>query len=102
MTRAQIDIPSGKVADFCRKHHIRRLSLFGSVLREDFTADSDVDVLVEFDPMHIPGLIRLGAMAEELSDILGGRQVEMLTAEDLSKHFREDVLAGAQVEYAQS
>jgi predicted nucleotidyltransferase len=102
MTQPRIDIPAAEIADFCRKHHIRRFSLFGSVLRDDFTADSDVDVLVEFDPLHVPGLIRLGAMAEELSGILGGRRVDLLTAEDLSKHFRQDVLAGAQVEYAQS
>ena len=101
MTRPRIDIPAEKIADFCRKNHIRRLSLFGSVLREDFSADSDVDVLVEFDRSHVPGLIRLGAMAEELSDILGGRQVDLLTAEDLSKHFRQEVLAGAQLEYDQ-
>ena len=98
----KIEIDQDLIAEFCRKHHMTRLSLFGSVLRDDFGADSDVDVLVEFDRLHVPGLIRLGAMAEELSDILGGRQVDLLTPEDLSKHFRQEVLAGARVEYAQS
>jgi predicted nucleotidyltransferase len=98
----QIDIDRERIAEFCRKHHIRRLSLFGSVLRDDFTADSDVDVLVEFDKLHVPGLIRLGAMAEELSGIVGGRRVDLLTPEDLSRYFRQQVLAGAELEYAQS
>jgi hypothetical protein len=97
---ARIEVDKGRIARFCRKHHIRRLSLFGSALRDDFGQDSDVDVLVEFDPAHLPGLIRLGAMAGELSDIMGGRQVDLLTAEDLSKYFREEVVAGAEVEYA--
>jgi predicted nucleotidyltransferase len=98
----QIDIDRERIAGFCLKHHIGRLSFFGSVLRDDFTADSDVDVLVEFDKLHVPGLIRLGAMAEELSAILGGRRVDLLTPEDISKYFRQQVLAGAQLEYARS
>ncbi len=95
----QIDTESDKITDFCRKHHIRRLALFGSVLRDDFSADSDVDVLVEFDPQHVPGLIRLGGMAQDLSDILAGRKVDLLTAEDISDYFRDDVLAAAEVQY---
>ncbi len=95
----QIAINTGAVANFCRRHHITRLALFGSVLRDDFGPDSDVDVLVRFHPQHIPGLIRLGGMAHELSQILGRRQVDLLTQEDLSEYFREDVEAAAEVLY---
>ena len=95
----QIDTKPDKITDFCRKHHIRKLSLFGSVLRDDFSADSDVDVLVEFDPQHVPGLIRLGGMAQDLSDILAGRKVDLLTTEDISDYFRDNVLAAAEVQY---
>ena len=95
----RIDTKPDKITAFCRKHHIRKLALFGSVLRDDFSADSDVDVLVEFDPQHTPGLIRLGGMAQDLSDILAGRKVDLLTAEDISDYFREDVLAAAEVQY---
>ncbi|MCE5280178.1 MAG: nucleotidyltransferase domain-containing protein [Planctomycetaceae bacterium] len=70
-------------------------------MREDFGPDSDVDVLVRFNPQHIPGLIRLGGMAHELSQILERRQVDLLTQEDLSEYFREDVEAAAEVLYDQ-
>jgi hypothetical protein len=98
--RAQIKIPKKKIEDFCKKHHIRKLSLFGSVLRDDFRSDSDVDVLVEFDPNHIPGLIRLAGMEFELSEILG-RTVDIRTAQDLSRYFRQEVLHSAEVQYAE-
>lgn len=98
--RAQIKIPKKKIEEFCKKHHIRKLSLFGSVLRDDFRSDSDVDVLVEFDPNHIPGLIRLAGMEFELSEILG-RTVDIRTAQDLSRYFRQEVLHSAQVQYAE-
>jgi predicted nucleotidyltransferase len=91
----------GEIADFCRRHHIRKLSLFGSVLREDFRADSDVDVLVEFEPEHVPGLFALAGMARELSPLLGGRQVDLRTPQDLSPYFRDEVLGSAEVQYAQ-
>ncbi|MBI2435761.1 MAG: nucleotidyltransferase domain-containing protein [Candidatus Hydrogenedentes bacterium] len=84
---------------FCRKHHIIKLAFFGSILREDFSNESDVDVLVEFHPDHIPGLIRLAGMEIELSSILG-READMRTAEDLSKYFREDVVRNALLQYA--
>ena len=99
MAHIQIDISRPEIEEFCRRRHIRRLALFGSVLREDFSATSDVDVLVEFDPNHIPGLIRLGGMAQELSRLLDGRQVDLLTPEDLSGYFRNDVLNRAEVLY---
>ena len=99
MSQIQIDIPADEIEAFCRRNHIRKLSLFGSVLREDFRGDSDVDVLVEFDEAHIPGLIRLGGMAAELSAILGGRQVDLLTPDDLSEYFRDEALRAAEVLY---
>ena len=97
---ARIPLDQSKIAEFCRERHIRRLSLFGSVLGDDFGADSDVDVLVEFDPEHIPGLEFFG-MEIELSKILG-RKVDLNTPEFLSPRFRSQVLAEAEVQYAQS
>ncbi len=88
------------MAVFCQQNHIRRLAPFGSVLREDFRPDSDIDVLVEFEVGHVPGLIRLARMERELSGLLGGRRVDLRTPEDLSRHFRDDVVAGAEVLYA--
>ena len=78
-----ISIPSDKIAQFCHSYHIQKLSFFGSVLRADFSPESDIDILVEFEPQHIPGLIRLSAMEQELSDIFQ-RKVDLRTAEDLS------------------
>ena len=98
--RVNLKISKKKIEDFCKKHHIRKLSLFGSVLRDDFRSDSDVDVLVEFDPNHIPGLIRLAGMEFELSEILG-RTVDIRTAQDLSRYFRQEVLHSAEVQYAE-
>ena len=95
-----IDVPREKIAGFCKRHHIRRLSFFGSVLRDDFGPDSDIDVLVEFDSDHIPGLIRLAGMEFELSEILG-RKVDIRTAQDLSRYFRQEVLNAAEVRYAE-
>jgi predicted nucleotidyltransferase len=97
----RIVVPKGKIADFCRRSHIRRLSLFGSALRDDFGPDSDVDVLVEFEPGHVPGFFRLFDMEEELSAIFGGRKVELRTPQDLSRYFRDEVVAQAEVQYAQ-
>ncbi|RLF66596.1 MAG: nucleotidyltransferase [Thermoplasmata archaeon] len=98
--RPNIRIPKKKISDFCRKHHIRKLSLFGSVLRDDFGSESDVDCLVEFEEGHTPGFFRLYEMEEELSLILGGRRADIKTIEDLSKHFRDDVLRNSEVQYA--
>jgi len=97
MGRAKIDIPAERVSSFCRRHHIRRLGLFGSVLRDDFLPDSDVDVIVEFEPGQVPGL-SFFAMQEELSCILG-RTVDLNTPGFLSGHFRERVLADAEIQY---
>jgi predicted nucleotidyltransferase len=98
MSRAKIDIPKDKIAAFCRTHHIRRLALFGSVLRDDFRPESDVDVLVEFEPGHPVGLIRLAGIERELSVLLG-RKVDLNTAGFLSRYFRKKVLSEAEVCY---
>ena len=98
MSRARIALPDDAVADFCRRHHIRRLAVFGSVLRDDFGPDSDVDVLVEFEPGTRVGLIRLAGMELELGSILG-RKVDMNTPRSLSPYFRDSVLAKAEAQY---
>jgi len=94
-----IHIDKKQIADFCRKHHITKLALFGSILTERFGPDSDVDVLVEFHPKNVPGLFALAGMEIELGDILG-RKVDMRTPEDLSRYFRDEVVRGALVQYA--
>ena len=87
------------IADFCRRHHIRKLALFGSALRGELRPDSDIDLLVEFQPQHLPGFFRLSAMERELSAVLGA-QVDMKTAEDLSRYFRDEVVRKARAIYA--
>ena len=94
----KIELPKEKVADFCRRHHIRKLAVFGSALREDFRPDSDLDVLVEFEPGRTPGLAFFG-MEQELSELLG-RKVDLNTPQFLSPYFRDKVLAEAEVQYA--
>lgn len=84
---------------FCRRHGIRRLSVFGSALRGDFGPESDIDLLVEFEPGRVPGLIRLARMELQLTKIFGDREVELRTFEDLSRHFREEVRAEAELVY---
>jgi len=88
------------LAAVCRRHHIRRLSLFGSVLKGTDRPGSDVDLLVEFSPGEAPGLLRLAAIEAELSALLGGRRVDLRTAQDLSPHFRDEVTRTAEVQYA--
>ena len=95
--RVRIDVPRDLIADFCRRHCIWRLALFGSVLRDDFTPQSDVDVLVEFEAGKTPGFAFF-SMQEELSRILE-RRVDLNTANDLSKYFRDEVLAEAEEMY---
>ena len=90
----------GSLAEVCRRHHIRRLSLFGSVLKGTARPDSDVDLLVEFVPGKEPGLIGLAAIEIELSRLLGGRHIDLRTPQDLSRYFRDDVLRTAEVQYA--
>ncbi len=100
MGEMNINVPQGEMAAFCQRHHIRRLAFFGSVLRDDFRPDSDIDVLVEFEPEHTPGLITLAGMEIELSELLG-RKADLRTPADLSRYFRQDVLDMAQVQYEQ-
>lgn len=95
-----IDIPKSRIAEFCQRHHIRKLSLFGSVLRDDFRPDSDIDVLVEFEQEKTPGLA-IVKMQQELSEILNGREVDLRTPQELSRYFRERVMAEAIVQYVQ-
>ncbi len=97
---ARIAIDKEKIAEFCRRHHIRRLAVFGSVLRDDFGAESDVDVLVEFEEGHTPGLAFF-TMERELSGILG-RKADLNTPGFLSRYFRERVMAEAEVQYVVS
>jgi uncharacterized protein len=99
MVRPYMDIQKREVASFCRRHHIRKLSLFGSVLQAGLKGGSDVDFLVEFDPRHVPGLITLAGMEIELSRIIG-RKADVRTPEDLSRYFRDEVLRSARVHYA--
>ena len=94
-----LEIPQEEIAAFCRRHHIRRLALFGSVLRGDLGPDSDIDVLVEFDPNHIPGLAFF-AMQRELAQILG-REVDLNTPQFLSPYFRQQVQDEAAVIFDQ-
>jgi uncharacterized protein len=95
--KARIEIPEKKLADFCRRNRIRRLAFFGSVLRDDFTPESDVDVLVEFEQGHVPGLAFI-SMQDELSDLIG-RNVDLNTPACLSPYFRKEVLDEREVLY---
>jgi uncharacterized protein len=88
------------LASICRKHRIRRLSVFGSTLKGTARPDSDLDLLVEFEPHAKPGLIGMARIEIELSSLLGGRKVDLRTAEDLSRHFRDEVLQTAAIQYA--
>jgi predicted nucleotidyltransferase len=99
MTELQIVIPEKVIAEFCRRHHIRKLALFGSVLSDSFGSESDIDVLVEFDPDHIPGL-RFIDIQDELSSIFGGRPVDLVTPKFLNHRIRDKVMSEAQVLYA--
>lgn len=94
----QIKLPQAALRQFCQRHHIKKLSVFGSVLGPDFNADSDVDFLVEFQADHIPGLIRLAGLELELSNLIR-RKADLRTPKDLSRYFRDDVLRNAVVQY---
>jgi predicted nucleotidyltransferase len=96
---SKVEFPKEKIAAFCRRHHIRKLAVFGSALREDFRPESDLDVLVEFELEHTPGLAFFG-MEQELSELLG-RKVDLNTPQFLSPYFRDKVLAEAEVQYAE-
>jgi uncharacterized protein len=95
-----LPITEEELAQFCRKHHIRRLSLFGSMLTGTAVPDSDIDLLVEFEPGCEPGLLGLASMEAELGARLGANKVDLRTPQDLSRHFRDRVLRTAEVQYA--
>ena len=95
-----VDLPYDRIAEFCKRNHIRKLSLFGSVLRDDFRPDSDVDVLIEFEPEHVPGLAFF-EMEANLSKILG-RKVDLNTPKCLSPYFRNEVLMESETLYEQA
>jgi uncharacterized protein len=88
------------LAAICRRHGIRRLALFGSVLKGTERPDSDVDLLVEFEASMVPGLLGISAIEEELSELLGGRRVDLRTARELSAHFRDEIMRTAEVQFA--
>ncbi|MEI2746749.1 MAG: nucleotidyltransferase family protein [Ottowia sp.] len=96
----RLAIPDDQLAQFCKANHLRKLSLFGSVLRGTARPDSDVDLLVEFEPGCTPGMFALVAMQDELSGMLGGRKVDLRTLQDLSRYFRDEVARTAEVQYA--
>ncbi|MFB2879977.1 nucleotidyltransferase family protein [Floridanema aerugineum] len=93
-----IEIPKKEIEQFCQRHHIRKLSLFGSVLRDDFTPESDIDFLVEFQPGKTPGYFKLVSMEMELSEMLKGRKIDLRTPNELSIYFRDRVIAEAVVQ----
>ena len=99
MKQKSLVIPKQKIADFCQRNHIRWLALFGSVLREDFTPNSDIHVLVEFEPGHVPGLAFI-RMQDELSGLFDGREVDLVTPKFLHPLIRDRVLADVEVQYA--
>ena len=97
---SRLNIPKEEIKRFCRKHHIRRLSLFGSALRDDFTEESDLDILVEFQSGYVVGFLRMAGIETELSTILK-RKVDLRTPAELSRYFRQEVLDSAEVQYAE-
>ena len=99
MKISNLEIPEEKIAGFCKRNHIRRLALFGSVLREDFGPDSDIDIIVEFEENFTPGLFRIFDMEDELSEIFGGRKIDLRTPADLSRYFRDDVIRKSELCY---
>ena len=98
----QIDVPYEQVADFCRRNHIRKLSLFGSVLRDDFDDESDVDLLVEFEEGFTPDFFSLYYIEQELSALLDNRRVDIVTPKALNRHLRPHVLTSMLTIYAEN
>ena len=98
--KPRLNLDETILARFCERHHIRRLSLFGSQLKGRARPESDIDLLVEFEPGRIPGLLALASMELELSELVGGPRVDLRTVEDLSPYFRDEVVQTAEVQYA--
>jgi predicted nucleotidyltransferase len=99
--KKNIELPRDKIADFCKRNRIRRLSLFGSALKGELRKDSDIDLLVEFHSDEAPSLFDLARMERELSKLLRGRKVDLRTPNELSRYFRDEVLSTASVQYAE-
>jgi predicted nucleotidyltransferase len=99
MKTQNLDVSKDGIVHFCQHWHITKLSLFGSVLRDDFRPDSDIDILVEFQPGHIPGFLKLHRIQEELSSLLGNRQIDLVTPKSLNHRIRDRILAEAEVYY---
>ncbi|MCP3977988.1 MAG: hypothetical protein GY716_01480 [bacterium] len=96
----RLPLPQQQLAEFCQCHHVRKLSLFGSALTAEFDDTSDVDILVEFESDHAAGLFEIAEMAGELSAIFAGRTVDLRTPDELSRHFRDELLRQAEILYA--
>ena len=96
-----IQLPLEKIADFCKRNRIRKLSLFGSALKGELRKDSDIDFLVEFQPGEAASLLDLARMERDLSRLLDGRKVDLRTPNELSRYFRDEVLSTASVQYAE-
>lgn len=90
------------LAAFCRRHRIVKMALFGSALSDEFNEDSDIDLLVDFEPGHVPGFFRLVELEEELSALFHDRKVDLRTLQDLSRYFRDEIARNAEVQYARS
>ena len=98
---AQIQPEVERLTEFCRRHHIRRLSVCGSVLREDFRPDSDIDILIEFDPDRRPGMVGLHEVEGELSELYGGHRIDLLNPKYLNRRIRDRLLREAEVLFAE-
>jgi uncharacterized protein len=98
--KARVVVPKQQIEEFCKRYHIRKLSLFGSVITPDFKPESDVDVLVEFEAKYKVGLLKMARIENALSALLG-RKVDLRTPGDLSRYFRQEVIENAEVQYAQ-
>jgi predicted nucleotidyltransferase len=96
-----IELPIEQIQKFCSRWHIVKLSLFGSVLRDDFCPDSDIDVLVEFQPGHTPGFLKLHRIQEEFSSLLGNRPIDLMTPKSLNHRICDRILAEAEVYYVE-
>ena len=101
MKHRKIEIPKEQLADFCHRHHIRKLSLFGSILHDDFNPESDIDVLVEFESEHTPGFFRLASIERELAALVKDSRVDLCTPQEISRYFRREVEDLAEVQYEQ-
>ncbi len=99
MVFPNIEIPKKELALFSRRNHIRKMALFGSVLRDDFGPESDIDIIVEFEEGFTPGLFKIFELEEELSAIFGNRKVDLRTPADLSRYFRDSVISKSEVCY---